>query len=30
MVVKNGRAWDGNLNELFPTERQRRPHRFER
>ena len=29
MVVKNGRAWDGNLNELFPTERQRRPHRFQ-
>ena len=30
MVVKNGRAWDSNLNELFPTERERRPYRFQR
>ncbi len=30
MVVKNGRAWDSELNELFPTERERRPPRFQR
>ncbi|MEX0680882.1 MAG: amidohydrolase family protein [Balneolales bacterium] len=30
MVVKNGVAWDRNLNELFPNEQNRRPYRFER
>ncbi len=30
MIVKNGQAWDRNLNELFPDERERRPYRFQR
>ncbi len=30
MVVKNGRAWDSSLNELFPNERQRTTPRFQR
>ncbi|WP_210512409.1 amidohydrolase family protein [Natronogracilivirga saccharolytica] len=30
MVVKNGRVWDSNLNELFPRESERKPFRFER
>lgn len=29
MVVKNGRAWDSDLNERFPNQRQRRPFRFQ-
>ncbi|MFO8028468.1 MAG: amidohydrolase family protein [Cyclonatronaceae bacterium] len=30
MVVKNGRAWDSDLNERFPEQRERRPPRFQR
>ena len=30
MVVKNGQAWDRDLNERFPGERERRLYRFQR
>ncbi len=30
MVVKNGFAWDRDLNERFPGEQNRRPYRFQR
>ncbi|MDG5768288.1 amidohydrolase family protein [Balneolales bacterium ANBcel1] len=30
MVVKNGRAWDRNLYQRYPGERERRPFRFQR
>ena len=30
MVIKNGRVWDSNLNELFPRQLERKPFRFQR